>query len=339
MKRLLTLILVMGMAITAYSQTSEKPWAAGLGLHWASFGSVDKPLKNQFKDMDFMGGPIEASLSRYISKYANIQLTAGILSLKEGKKDNYNISSKNYWYFDVDAQIKFLGGVIEEDARVTPYFYFGLGQQRLNKENDLKTQLGLGVDVNVVKSLAFYARMDYVVPSDGNGYTYYHPHVGLKYRFNCSKNKDKDSDGDGIPDKNDKCPTVKGTAENQGCPEITQAEKDQIQLIARAIYFDSGKDVIKAESQAKLDELLPILSKYPALKIRIEGHTDNVGDDANNLKLSQARVDAVKKYLVNKGVASGRMTAIGYGETKPIADNNTEEGKAKNRRVELTTMY
>lgn len=118
-----------------------------------------------------------------------------------------------------------------------------------------------------------------------------------------------------------------------------QKEKAQIIKIAKAIYFATGKDIIKKESEAPLNELIPILAKYPEMMLKIEGNTDNVGNDESNLKLSQDRANAVKKYLENKGIAAGRLTAIGNGEHKPVADNATSAGRAENRRVDLTTEY
>jgi len=120
---------------------------------------------------------------------------------------------------------------------------------------------------------------------------------------------------------------------------MTQVEKEQVIKIGKAIYFTTGKDIIKKESEVPLDELVVILAKYPKMLMQIEGNTDNVGDENKNLKLSQDRAAAVKKYLINKGIAEDRLTAVGYGETKPIADNKTSKGRAENRRVDLKSEY
>lgn len=148
-----------------------------------------------------------------------------------------------------------------------------------------------------------------------------------------------DTDGDKVYDHKDVCPTVAGIPENKGCPEIKEEVKEQIRLAAKGINFETGKDVIKAESFANLDKLVEILNAYPEAQVMISGHTDNVGDDAANLALSQARADAVKRYLASKGVNEERMTATGYGETMPIADNNSSAGRAVNRRVDFKLVY
>lgn len=101
------------------------------------------------------------------------------------------------------------------------------------------------------------------------------------------------------------------------------------------INFDTGKSTIKSESQNIIDELYTMLKDNPTLKITIEGHTDNVGNPASNKTLSEQRASSVKTALTNKGVETDRIKTIGYGQEKPIADNSTEEGKAKNRRVEI----
>lgn len=148
-----------------------------------------------------------------------------------------------------------------------------------------------------------------------------------------------DTDGDGIADKDDLCPNEIGTLANKGCPEIAKEDSVKITKIASKIFFETNSEKLKVASLAQLDELVSILKKYESANLIIEGHADSQGEDAYNLKLSQRRTDAVKTYLMSKGIMESRLTGIGFGETKPIADNSTSEGRAKNRRVELKTSY
>lgn len=148
-----------------------------------------------------------------------------------------------------------------------------------------------------------------------------------------------DADGDGIPDIDDKCPNVKGNEVNKGCPEIAKADIVRITYIGSKIFFENNSDKLKVASLSQLDELSKILEKYNAATLTIEGHTDSVGSDEHNMTLSQKRAESVKRYLIQKGISESRLISVGYGETKPVATNNTTLGKSKNRRVELKTNY
>jgi outer membrane protein OmpA-like peptidoglycan-associated protein len=106
-------------------------------------------------------------------------------------------------------------------------------------------------------------------------------------------------------------------------------------FIALDILFDTGKSTIKQESMAMVDEIFQLMSSNASLKISIEGHTDNVGTPESNKTLSDQRAKAVLAAIVSKGISNSRMTSVGWGQEKPIADNRTEDGRAKNRRVEI----
>lgn len=150
-----------------------------------------------------------------------------------------------------------------------------------------------------------------------------------------------DSDGDGVLDKDDKCPNVFGVAENNGCPKAAlPAEKkaevqQKLSFAAKNIFFETGKDVLKKESNKQLDSVAAILQQYEFLRVSIDGHTDNVGSEKSNLDLSNKRASAVMTYLISRGVSPSRLSATGYGPYKPLADNNTAAGRAQNRRVEI----
>ena len=144
-----------------------------------------------------------------------------------------------------------------------------------------------------------------------------------------------DTDGDGVLDKDDKCPDVKGTVANNGCPEVSEAVQKQLNEYAKTILFDTGKSSIKAQSAAVLADIIKILKEYPTSKFTVEGHTDSVGSEALNQKLSDARANAVKEYLIENGIDQFRLSALGYGEAKPIDTNKTSKGRANNRRVEI----
>lgn len=147
-----------------------------------------------------------------------------------------------------------------------------------------------------------------------------------------------DSDGDGVLDKDDNCVNEAGPASNKGCPKITQKEVVQLGELFKTVYFDTGKDTFKSETYTNLNEAAQIMTKYSSAKFAISGYTDNVGNNVLNQELSEKRANAVKSYLISKGVSSSNLRAKGYGEDMPIATNNTKAGKAQNRRVEVKLM-
>ena len=109
-------------------------------------------------------------------------------------------------------------------------------------------------------------------------------------------------------------------------------------FILSNLHFATNKSIIQSNSYDELNELVEFLKLKPSQKIRIEGHTDSDGDEASNLRLSQNRANAVKEYLISKGISASRLVAKGFGESKPIADNSTSQGKAHNRRTEIQML-
>ncbi|WP_179344531.1 OmpA family protein [Winogradskyella ursingii] len=146
-----------------------------------------------------------------------------------------------------------------------------------------------------------------------------------------------DTDGDGVLDKDDKCPNEAGTVANNGCPEIKPTEEVMKTLneYARTILFDTGKASIKNESEEVLEAMIAIFKEYPQATFSINGHTDSVGSKANNQLLSERRANSVRDYLIANGIDKARLTAQGFGESQPIADNSTRNGRKNNRRVEV----
>jgi OmpA-OmpF porin, OOP family len=174
-----------------------------------------------------------------------------------------------------------------------------------------------------------------------------------------------DRDGDGVPDTEDKCPDVPGPKENAGCPDtdrdndgipdrldkcpdkfgpppdgcpklytLLEVKKEKIE-IKQQVHFTNAKFRVLPDSFKLLDQVSQVLKDFPKMRVSIEGHTDNVGGEAANMRLSQRRAEAVQDYLVSRGISPSRLQAIGYGPTKPIASNKTAKGKAQNRRTEF----
>lgn len=148
-----------------------------------------------------------------------------------------------------------------------------------------------------------------------------------------------DTDGDGISDKYDLCPTIPGVMQNNGCPEIKKEEQEILKKAFNNLEFETGKSIIRASSLSSLDELATVLMKRSEFKLSLAGHTDNVGKPESNLTLSKNRTLAVKNYIVKKGIEPERIRTEWFGQTKPIAPNETPEGRQQNRRVEMNIVF
>ncbi|MEO9894137.1 OmpA family protein [Aurantibacter sp.] len=147
-----------------------------------------------------------------------------------------------------------------------------------------------------------------------------------------------DKDGDSVLDKDDQCPDVAGTVANAGCPEVTEEVQKQLNDYAKTILFATGKSSLSPETTSVFVDIIRILGEYPNSKFTVEGHTDSVGGEKTNQALSEKRANAVRDFLIAEGIASDRLTAIGYGESKPIASNNTRSGRKENRRTEINLV-
>lgn len=148
-----------------------------------------------------------------------------------------------------------------------------------------------------------------------------------------------DSDGDGIYDYEDKCPNLAGVKDNSGCPEVKAEVKQLFKKALNGIQFASGKATIMKRSYPILNDVVKVMEENPTYNLSIVGHTDSSGDPEKNLKLSQDRAASVKDYLIMKGVDASRIRTDGKGDTEPVADNATVQGRTLNRRVAFEIEY
>ncbi len=148
-----------------------------------------------------------------------------------------------------------------------------------------------------------------------------------------------DTDGDGINDEEDRCPTLKGVPENFGCPVVPPEIIKRVDIAAKNILFITGSAKLQSKSFKGLNDVAKIMQENPDMKLQIDGHTDWVGSDEYNQKLSDDRAASVRAYIISKGVDASRITSAGHGESMPIADNKTAAGRQQNRRVEMKLSY
>lgn len=179
-----------------------------------------------------------------------------------------------------------------------------------------------------LREIAREASCGFSVTADGIASNENMAHFVEKVFLTAVPKQDIDSDGDGVYDKDDECPdTPKGAiVDSRGC------------WVVKGITFDYKKWDIKEEFNSNLSNIVDILQKNPNMNIRIEGHTDNIGSMEYNIDLSQKRAQAVKNYLVGKGINESRISIMGFGYKRPIAPNDTDEGRALNRRAEIVPI-
>ncbi len=148
-----------------------------------------------------------------------------------------------------------------------------------------------------------------------------------------------DTDGDGVNDEEDRCVTIPGPKENFGCPIIPEEIRKRVDLAAKNILFVTGSAKLQTKSYKGLNDVVKIMQENAGMSLQIDGHTDWVGTEEYNQRLSDDRAASVRAYIISKGIDESRITSAGHGETMPIATNNTAAGRQQNRRVEMKLSY
>lgn len=273
---------------------------------------------------------LEAIASRYDTWNTNTNNTVGDIDGNQYRLDAlYNIDTTNLW---------------------RPYVAFGVGDQKLTfndgtpSARDTLVNLGAGAKHNLGGNWEFRTDVRAFNSLDEE-YTDLAVNAGISYLFGAAPVKaapvaapaavvvkDVDSDGDGVLDATDQCPATpkQYKVDTVGCPmELTETV-----AIKLAVKFDNAKAVVKDQYFDDIGNLATFMNQYANTLVTVEGHTDSVGSDAYNKTLSQKRADAVKQILITKfNIAAERVTAAGFGEAKPVADNKTATGREDNRRV------
>lgn len=244
------------------------------------------------------------------------------------------------------GMLYYTGSYIGEGNRVRPYLAFGMGEIDIDAGafDTVETTANAGAGVRWMLTPRFGARLEarmlHSLDENENDFLF---SAGLNYYFGkvsepaapAAPPAPVDSDGDGVTDDRDKCPgTAPGTrVDSDGCP-LPVAQVASIKL---KVNFDFDSTEVKEHYFADIGELAAFLERFDDLQVDVEGHTDSVGPENYNQKLSQRRAQAVIDLLVNQhGISANRLEAVGYGESRPVASNDTEAGRAENRRVMAT---
>jgi OOP family OmpA-OmpF porin len=271
---------------------------------------------------------------------------------------NANISGATFDQWGL-KNIGVMGRYHFGDGTLRPYLAAGVGylsHRNINHEGDnLSTSLGLGLAGKLATHWSASAQILWRGDNDGasirgrSGYSDWIYSIGLSFDFGGKAAApapaaaseapppppppNPDLDGDGVPNERDKCPNTRPGAvvDLDGCEVEAVIELE-------GVNFDFDKATIRPEGIAILNGAAALLQKHERVVVEVAGHTDSVGSEEYNQGLSERRANAVKDYLISQGVTASRLTARGYGELQPIASNDTEEGRAENRRVELIVL-
>ncbi len=372
---LIIAILLGGLFSSLFAQNSTQDIAIGLQVGTIEYKG---DLGNEFfKFSDGVHPSIGLNLSKYVTPSFDLmgKIRHGVLDRNSFSNALYdfNIAAKykfNNGYLlkenSLFAPYVFLG--IGDAITIFTDIETGEKEAPLAEFN---LPMGIGIKFNISEkwSACIETHYNYFVSDVIDGKIegkwddqFLYNSVGFSYNFASGKDsdgdgvKDKDdtcpnikgsrstggcpdTDGDGIADLKDKCPLIPGIQEEGGCPRNYKQSVEVMTKARKGLFFNTGSAVIKEESYAVLDGVVKVMKNNPTYKLSVEGHTDNTGDPKANLELSQKRADAAMAYINSKGIAKERLSAKGYGDTKPAADNNTDEGKAKNRRVEFIIKF
>ena len=277
--------------------------------------------------------PLGLGLKFDLAPGVNLDLGYQVNFVFSDNLDGYKYGSNNDKFAYAHAGLEFALGRASKPQLSTHNPVSSMRQEYLWENQNTKTLLEAQIDAQNAKIAAEKAENDRL-RNDLNT-----TNANLA-RFTM------DSDGDGVPDFLDKCPNtpISTKVDGAGCPlpvsrnttvYITEQDKQVVKEAVKNLEFDFAKTTIREHSYASLDRLAQLLNDK-GFSLKLAGYTDNVGSVAFNLKLSQGRANAVKIYIVGKGVSESRIQAEGYGKAHPIATNKTENGRQINRRVEFT---
>ncbi|HMN47038.1 MAG TPA: OmpA family protein [Povalibacter sp.] len=344
--------LAVALALPALASASD----VGDWYLTPQFGGVSVDNDRPVQDKDWLYG---LAFGKHVSQNLSIELNVDGSQIGGGP----GRSDLSLW----GTSLNFLG-VMNRDSAFSPYISVGAGalsNERSPGSNatDLMGQAGVGAFIRLWEaadgSNSFSLRPDLKARwSDAgaeNDLVDYIGTIGFQFSFGSPAPKPVaapepapapvaptppppppppgDEDKDGVLDPADQCPgTPAGVAvDAKGCPR-------QGSITLEGVTFETNSANLTSDSRGVLDAVATDLKKYPNLRIELQGHTDSSGSDAYNLKLSQQRAESVRGYLVQQGVAASQLAARGYGETQPIDDNGTAEGRLHNRRVVMLVL-
>jgi len=327
MKKIVTFFLVLFAFANVNAQDAENVWSVSvLGGSQQYTGELGNAW---YRTGQPVFGFLGLNANRYIDDRFDF-LVQGIVGELGYASTDVNLRA-SVIRANIGLKIKL---ITDPDAKLVPYFTPGLGIASLSSYSygtkTLNTwvspSFALGLKYQINKKLAIFAEENaFFFQNNQPAKPKNNEHNALELQHTIGLSITL---GEGKP-------VEVTTKVINDLPVVSDKTKNVLQNALVGVQFETGSDVIKSESFPKLDDVVAELKENPSLKLAINGYTDNTGDADKNLALSQKRADAVKAYLVGKGIDEARLKATGFGIANPVADNATPEGRAKNRRVEF----
>jgi len=346
-KSILNVALCAGLFVSA-AQATDQPGDKYVSL----MAGAIVPDSSRDADTGFAGASL--TIGQVFRERWNIEGQFGFLNIG-GDSDKGGLDQDQIFFNANVLNIYNRGGPVQ------PYLLGGLGYQQTSiygqsDDNGFQASLGGGVMVPIFDdSTRLRAELLGRFQNGDESYTDWLINLGVSFPFGKKAEPmpeavvvpavPVDSDKDGVPDSIDRCPVTAAnqTVDQYGCSAVTKAVQSPAAMSSSVIElpevtFRTNSDILLDGAAASLDATALTLLENPAMVVEVAGHTDSEGDSAINAELSQNRAVAVRDYLIARGVAPSRITARGYGDTEPVADNATAAGRAANRRVELRVL-
>ncbi len=360
---LLTTFLIFNFYFQTQAQSETYPWQVEMGINAVDvYPTGQNPYGELFEDFFKVDAHWNISpflsyigISNYVGRGFSLGFRFGFNTLTK-----YGPEPADASYFNADAIIKYNINTLLKWNRVEPYLEFGGGYSIFGEKGDGSFNAGAGIAYMLgdKKRVGLNLGTTYKATGTSYGIKHFQHILGLQFRFGEVDTDDDgvideedqcpdvpglvafdgcpDRDGDGIKDMNDRCPDNAGTQANNGCPEMEQQQRETLNVLGQVLLFKFNSYSIIPDSIDALEGIYEILKEYPDAQVVVTGHTDSIGSAEFNMALSEMRAQTVVNYLIKRGLNPNQFTAIGKGETEPVASNKTEDGRKANRRVSFS---
>jgi OOP family OmpA-OmpF porin len=339
---LVVILLVMLVVSTGYAQVRA-----------GSFNITPTIGGYLFEGNEDMNNSLSVGLRAgyFFTKYIGVEGFVHYVPTEINREGAVGNEKANFLGYGVEGIFNIL-----PNGKLVPFLAVGIGGTHYSvayerttedKKNKFAADYGAGLKYFLSDNIALRGDVRHVIPFEGKHSNLLYT-VGITFAFGGAK-KVVEAPAPVVEEVKPQAaaaPVVEEVKAPPAAPVVVEEVKRTVEAAPEIIekgrttlnvLFDTNKSIIKKNSFKDVDNLVAVMKQYPDLNVVVEGHTDNVGSAAYNKKLSQRRADAVKSYMVKKGIDAKRLTAKGFGLEKPIADNKTKAGKAKNRRVEAAT--